>query len=115
MLSAGWQIRDAPLWLGALIQLLVILIAAYLFASFSPTVARVAVTLFAVLLLIPVTYYFYASHGIFVNSVLLFVNSLIPVLAMGWHRILKVAKVLMLRKRTGDNIARTAPKGEAGA
>ena len=102
MLSAGWQIRDAPLWLGVLIQLFVISIAAYLFASFSPTAARVAVTLFAILLLIPVTYYFYASHGIFVNSVLLFVNSLIPVLAMGWHRILRIAKGLIIRKKTGD-------------
>jgi len=98
MLSGNWQIRDAPPWINLLTELLVILFASYMFVHFQPSVARIISTLLLLILLIPVTYHFYAQHGIFINSIFLFMNSLLPVLGMGWRRILAFIEGLIAIK-----------------
>jgi len=92
VLLGNWQVRDAPLWVGFSINLVVILFAGYMFVHFPPSAARTVAALFASMLLIPITYYFYVQYGIFINTIFLFVNLVIPVMGMGWYRIQEAIK-----------------------
>ncbi|MCX5813853.1 MAG: CHASE2 domain-containing protein [Proteobacteria bacterium] len=95
VLLGNWQVRDAPLWVGFLINLLVVIFACYMFVHFPPSTARIITVLFASILLTPITYYFYVEYGIFINTIFLFMNLVIPVMAMGWYRIQKTIKKIV--------------------
>ena len=98
VLSGNWQVRDAPPWLSFSINFIVIMFASYMFVYFSPFVARTIATILAFALLIPLTYYFYLRYGIFINTIFLFINLVIPVVAMGWHGIIVTVRKLILTK-----------------
>jgi CHASE2 domain-containing sensor protein len=98
VLIGDWQVRDAPLWIGFLINLIIIIFASYMLVYSRPSVARVVSTIFAFILLIPTTYYFFKEYGFFINTIFLFLNLLIPVMAMGWHNIFEKIKRLIQTK-----------------
>jgi CHASE2 domain-containing sensor protein len=81
------QVRDTPLWVVLLVDLTVILFACYMFVHCHPAVARTIAVIFGTLLLLPATYYFYLRYGIVINALFLFVNLLVPIMAMGWYGI----------------------------
>ena len=95
MMLGGWQVRDAPRWVGMVLQALVILFAAFMLVNFRGRPMRIVSMLLIVCLVSPATYYFYRVHGIFINSAQLFFNSLMPVLGMGWDK--------MFKKKKGDS------------
>jgi CHASE2 domain-containing sensor protein len=95
VLLGDWQVRDAPLWVNLLVNLMVILFACYMFVHFSISAARTLSAIFASMVVIPTTYFFYIKYGIFINTVFLFLNLLIPVLAMGWYRLQENIKKLI--------------------
>jgi hypothetical protein len=94
MILGGWQVRDAPRWLGIVLQGLVIIFAAFMLVNFKGRAMRIVSMILIACLVSPATYYFYRVHGIFINSAQLFFNSLMPVLGMGWDK--------MFRKRGVD-------------
>jgi CHASE2 domain-containing sensor protein len=81
------QVRDTPLWVVLLVDLTVILFACYMFVHCHPAVARTIAMVFGTLLLLPATYYFYLHYGIVIDALFLFVNLLVPIMAMGWYGI----------------------------
>ena len=96
VLLENWQVRDTPPWVVFSVDLLVILFASYMFVHCRPTAARTAAMFFATLLLVPVTYYFYAKYGIVINTMFLFINLVVPVMAMGWYKIHKNIRSLAI-------------------
>ena len=92
LMLGDWQVRDTPLWVAVLLEFFIIVLASYLFAHFTPAVVRAITVGTGFVLVIPITYYFYSVHGIFINSTLLFINALIPLLGMGWHDMLRTVK-----------------------
>jgi hypothetical protein len=98
MLLGNWQIRDTPVWVSLFLEVFIIVFASYMFAHLKPTMARVITTVTGFALLIPITYYFFTFYGAFVNSTLLFVNALTPVLGMGWHKIIRTIKNIILTR-----------------
>jgi hypothetical protein len=96
VLLGNWQVRDAPPWVVFLVDLLVILFAGYLFVHCHPSVARTIAMIFASVLLVPITYYFYVKYGIVINTIFFFINMVIPVMAMGWYRIQENIKKLAI-------------------
>lgn len=89
MMLGDWQVRDAPRWLGIILQGLIIIFTAFMFVNFKEGVVRIVSLILIVCLVSPATYYFYRTHGILINSAQLFFNSLMPALCMGWNRILR--------------------------
>ena len=89
MMLGGWQVRDAPRWVGIILQGLVIIFAAFMLVNFKGRPMRIVSMILIACLVSPATYYFYRVHGIFINSAQLFFNSLMPVLGMGWDKMLK--------------------------
>ena len=101
LMLGNWQIRDTPVWVSLILELFIIVLASYMFAHFRPTIVRFTTVTVGFVLVIPITYYFYSAYGIFINSALLFINSLVPLLGMGWHDILRtVKKVVRTRGRS---------------
>jgi hypothetical protein len=86
MMLGGWQVRDAPRWVGIILQGLVIIFAAFMLVNFKGRAMRIVSMLLIACLVSPATYYFYRVYGIFINSAQLFFNSLMPVLGMGWDK-----------------------------
>ncbi len=92
MILGDWQVRDAPLWVGITLQGFIIIFTAFMLINFKQGVVHVVSVILIVGLLSPATYYFYRTHGIFINSPQLFFNALMPVLCMGWHKVFKKKK-----------------------
>jgi hypothetical protein len=88
MMLGSWQVRDAPRWVGIVLQGLVIIFAAFMLVNFRGRPMRIVSMILIACLVSPATYYFYRVHGIFINSAQLFFNSLMPVLGMGWDKML---------------------------
>ena len=89
VLLENWQIRETPLWVVFSVNIVVILFACYMFVHCYPSVARTIAMVFGALLLIPVTNYFYTKYGIVINAMFLFMNLVVPIMAMGWYKIHK--------------------------
>jgi CHASE2 domain-containing sensor protein len=96
VLMENWQVRDTPPWIAFSVDLLVILFACYMFVHCHPSVAKTIATIFAFVLLMPLTYYFYAKYGIVINAVFLFINIVVPIMVMGLDRIQKNVNKLAL-------------------
>jgi len=92
MMLGDWQVRDAPRWLGLSLQGLVILFGAFMLVNFKGRIVRIVSMILIICVVSPTTYYFYKTHGIFINSAQLFFNCLMPVMGMGWDRMLKRKK-----------------------
>ena len=88
VLMGNWQVRDAPMWLSFSLTLAVILFASYMFAYLPPFWARAVSTTVAFALLIPLTYVFYKKYGIVINTIFLSIGLVVPVMIMGWKRML---------------------------
>jgi CHASE2 domain-containing sensor protein len=95
VLLGDWQVRDAPLWISILVNVVVILFACYMFVHFSASAARTLSAIFASMVVLPLTYIFYVRYGIIINTVFLFLNMLVPVLAMSWYRLQENIKKLI--------------------
>jgi hypothetical protein len=67
-----------------------------MFVHCHPSVARTVAMIFASVMLVPVTYYFYAKYGIVINAMFLFINLVVPVMAMGWYKLHKNIKKLAI-------------------
>ena len=98
LMLGNWQIRDAPVWVTLLLELFILLSATYMFAHFRPTGVRIVTVAMGFVLIIPITYYFYMAHGIFINSALLFINSVVPLLGMGWYDMPRTVKRVIRTK-----------------
>jgi CHASE2 domain-containing sensor protein len=96
VLLGNWQVRDAPPLVVYSVDLLVILFAGCMFVHCHPSVARTVAMIFASVMLVPVTYYFYAKYGIVINAMFLFINLVVPVMAMGWYKLHKNIKKLAI-------------------
>ena len=99
MMLGGWQVRDAPRWVGIALQGLVIIFAAFMLVNFRGRPMRIVSMILIACLVSPATYYFYRVHGIFINSAQLFFNSLMPVLGMGWDKMFKKKKAATEEKQ----------------
>ena len=84
MMVSNWQMQDAPLWVTISLEFLLIITASYLFVYFRSRTVRRYSTLLVITALIPITYYFYSTYGIFINVVVIFMNCIFPILAMNW-------------------------------
>lgn len=108
MVMGGWQVRDAPRWLGICLQAMVILFAAFMLVNFRGRSIRIVTAVIIIGIVSPLTYYFYRTQGIFINSAQLFFNSLMPIMAMGW------GKILRRKKKKEEDEAPSVPPGSDG-
>lgn len=92
VLIGNRQVRGTPFWVVLVVDMTVILFACYMFVHWHPAVARTIAMVFGSLLLLPATYYFYLRFGIVIDALFLFVNLLVPIMAMGWYGIHNNAK-----------------------
>lgn len=100
MLVSDWQVRDSPLWVTILLEFILIITASYLFVYFRPKIVRRSAALLVIVVLAPITYYFYATYGIFINVVAIFINCIFPIIAMNWKETTENIKegILTIRK-----------------
>jgi CHASE2 domain-containing sensor protein len=75
------QVRPQPFWMRLLIEFVIILFAAFLFLYTTSAAIEIALSVIMVTLLVPLTYHFYMTYGIFINSIF-------PVMGMSLQRVL---------------------------
>ena len=104
MMVSNWQVRDAPLWVTFLLEFFLIVTASYLFVYFRAKTVRRGAAFLVIAVLVPVTYYFYSTYGIFINVVVIFMNCIFPILAMNWRTSTEEIKetVLTIQKYYGN-------------
>jgi hypothetical protein len=74
-------VRPQPFWMRLLIEFVIILFAAFLFLYTTSAAIEIALSVIMVTLLVPLTYHFYMTYGIFINSIF-------PVMGMSLQRVL---------------------------
>ena len=92
VLLGNWQVRDAPLWLSFAFSLVLILFASYMFVYLPPFIARALSTVVAFAVIIPAASLFYRLYGIVINTIFLSIGLVVPVMIMGWRRMLDMLK-----------------------
>jgi hypothetical protein len=92
VLMGNWQVRDAPMWLSFAFSLVLILFTSYMFVYFSRIWARTISTLVAFTVIIPLASLFYVIYGIAINTIFLSIGLVVPVMIMGWRRMLDMLK-----------------------
>jgi CHASE2 domain-containing sensor protein len=104
MMVSNWQVRDTPLWVTFLLEFFLIVTASYLFVYFRAKTVRRGAAFLVIAVLVPVTYYFYSTYGIFINVVVIFMNCIFPILAMNWKTSTEDIKetVLTIQKYYGN-------------
>jgi len=70
---------EVPLYVKIIIELLVIIFAAFLFLLFNEFATQVITSLLIVILFTLINYFIFYTYGVFFNFIL-------PVLGMGFHR-----------------------------
>jgi hypothetical protein len=81
--------KEVSLFTKYFVEILVIIIASYLFLVFHELVARILTSIILLILLGGINYYIFYSYGVFINFIL-------PVLGIGFHRIISSFEILLL-------------------
>ena len=84
-LAGHEQVVPPPDWVRLALEFIIILIAAFLFLYTNSIAIEVTLSVLMVTLLVPATYYFYVSFGVFINAIF-------PVMGMSAQRIIVIAE-----------------------
>jgi len=84
-LAGHGQVLPPPVWMRLLIEFIIILFAAFLFLYTNSAAIEITLSVLVVTLLVPLTYYFYMTCGIFINSIF-------PVMGMSAQRIIVIVE-----------------------
>lgn len=92
-LTKGLQMSRPPFWLNVIVEIIVIVIAAWFFLYFTSLLAQIFGTITLLLVLGPISWLFFIRKGIFLNFVL-------PIIGMVLHEIISdVEETVVLKGR----------------